>query len=149
MDFTDLENKTFITLLVEDNHERAELIKRVFLENNVSRKLYHAKNGEEALVYLCQSGDGENACPRPDIILIDHDLATAGGLETLKQIKSSNKLKNIPVVILSSYEREQDITESYKMGANSFLVKPVMTEDFANMIKNFIAYWSSWNRSII
>jgi CheY-like chemotaxis protein len=119
-----------VILLVEDNLAHAELVRRNVEDFRIANRLYHVTDGEAALAYLFQQGiyaDPEQS-PRPHLILLDLRLPRIDGLEVLKVIKTSEELQQIPVVILTTSEAEQDVARAYQHYANSYLVKPI---DFA------------------
>ncbi len=134
-------------LLVEDNPAHAELVMRSLEDHRVVNEIYHVTNGEAALNYLFQQGNYTNALqsPRPHVILLDLRLPRIDGLEVLKEIKSSDNLKDIPVVILTTSEAEQDVARAYEYHANSFLVKPVDFEKFTQLMTDLGFYWLAWN----
>lgn len=134
-------------LLVEDNPAHAELVIRSFEDHGLINKIYHVTNGEAALNYLFQKGNYSNALhnPRPHVILLDLRLPRIDGLEVLKEIKASEELKDIPVVILTTSEAEQDVARAYEYHANSFLVKPVDFEKFTQLMTDLGFYWLGWN----
>lgn len=136
-------------LLVEDNEDHAELVRRSFNDNRVANTIHHVKDGEEALDYLFRRGaySEQNSSPRPNLILLDLRLPRVDGIEVLREIKASEILKCIPVVILTSSGAEQDIAGAYSNHANSYLVKPVDFEKFTKMMKDLGYYWLAWNKN--
>ncbi len=137
----------FTILLVEDNPAHAELVMRSFEDHRVANTIVHLSDGETALEYLFQRGlySSERESPRPHVILLDLRLPRVDGLDVLKEIKSSDKLRSIPVVILTTSEAERDAARAYEQHANSFLVKPLDFESFTNLIKELGFYWLQWN----
>lgn len=137
----------FTILLVEDNPAHAELVMRNFEDHRVANTIIHLSDGETALEYLFQRGlySSERESPRPHVILLDLRLPRVDGLDVLKEIKSSDKLRRIPVVILTTSEAERDAAQAYEQHANSFLVKPLDFESFTNLIKELGFYWLKWN----
>ncbi len=137
----------FTILLVEDNPAHAELVMRSFEDHRVANTIIHLSDGETALEYLFQRGlySSERESPRPHVILLDLRLPRVDGLDVLKEIKSSDKLRSIPVVILTTSEAERDAAQAYEQHANSFLVKPLDFESFTNLIKELGFYWLKWN----
>lgn len=133
-------------LLVEDNEDHAELVQRSFQENQVANRIHHVMDGEAALDYLLRPQPG-NGNPRPNLILLDLRLPKVDGLDVLKEIKSHEPLKTIPVVILTSSEAEKDIAMAYAYHANSYLVKPVDFRKFTCMMKDLGFYWLGWNKN--
>jgi CheY-like chemotaxis protein len=138
----------FEILLVEDNPDHVELIRRSFAENRVANRLRTVADGQAALDYMFQRGiysDSENY-PRPDVILLDLRLPKVDGLEVLRQIKADEGLQGIPVVILTTSAADQDIIQAYNHSANSYLVKPVSFERFTQLMEDLGYYWLGWNR---
>ncbi len=140
-------DKTKTVLLVDDDETHALLIKRSFAEIGVER-IYWVGDGEEALDYLFRRGkyaDEENS-PRPDLILLDLRLPKKDGHEVLRELKGSEDLKVIPVVVLTTSMNRQDIWNAYNNHANSYLVKPMGLGKFQQMIKDLGVYWLEWNQ---
>lgn len=127
-------------LLVEDNPGDVRLTQEVFKEGKIRNKLNVAWNGEEALEYLHREGRFAQAA-RPDIILLDLNLPRKGGREVLAEIKTDPRLKSIPVVILTTSQAEEDITESYNQHANCYIVKPVELDQFINVVRTIEGFW--------
>ena len=127
-------------LLVEDNPDDVELTLRAFKKHNLANHITVARDGEEALDILFQRND-KSASERPDLILLDLKLPKVDGLEVLKQVKSNSRTKVIPVVILTSSKEENDRAESYNLGANSYLLKPVDFEKFTGVVMQLGLYW--------
>jgi len=136
-------------LLVEDNPNDVELTLRALKKNNLTNKVHVVKDGAEALEYIFATGayasrDSNN---NPKVILLDLKLPKVDGLEVLRQIKSNERTKMIPVVVLTSSKEERDLVESYKLGANSFITKPVDFESFVKAVKELGLYWLLLNQS--
>lgn len=141
-------NEIVEVLLVEDNPNDAEMAMRAFKKSNFSNRIVHVQDGEEALDFIYARGrfsemEGAN---RPKIILLDLKLPKVGGLEVLKTIKSDPAKKSIPIVVLTSSKEEKDMIESYQLGVNSYLVKPVNFEKFVESIKDVGLYWLLLNQ---
>ncbi len=136
-------------LLVEDNEDHAELIQRSFRENQIANRIYWVKDGEEALDYLFQRGDYVDNAHRlcPHLILLDLRLPKVDGIEVLKTIKTDDRLKSIPVVVLTSSESEKDIRRVYQYYANSYLVKPIDFQQFTKLMRDLGFYWLGWNKN--
>lgn len=137
-----------IILLVEDNPDHAELVKRGLKEHRVANKIYHVSDGEEALDYLFRRGaytDPEKS-PRPHVVLLDLRLPKIDGLEVLKEIRTCKELDRIPVVILTTSGAEMDVARAYDAHVNSYLVKPVDFEKFSQLMNDLGFYWLAWNR---
>lgn len=134
-------------LLVEDNLDHAELIARSFEDHRVANKLFHVTDGEAALDYLFRREDyaDPEKSPTPHVILLDLRLPKIDGQEVLRQIKASNELKQVPVVVLTTSEAEKDVHSAYKNGANSYLAKPVDFDKFTQLMDDLGFYWLGWN----
>jgi len=133
-------------LMVEDDPKDVELSLTALEEYNLANEVVVVGDGEQALDYLYyrgefQSRSGEN----PAVMLLDLKLPKVDGLEVLKQIKADEKLKLIPVVVLTSSKEEKDMVTSYKLGVNAYVVKPVDFHDFVNAIKELGAFWAIIN----
>jgi len=133
-------------LLVEDNPNDAELTLEALAEHNLANDVVQVKDGAEALDYLFHRGkyadcqDGDLA-----VILLDLKLPKVDGLEVLRVIKSDKKLKFIPVVVLTSSREEQDLIESYRLGVNAYVVKPVNFYEFMGAVRELGAFWAIVN----
>ena len=137
-------------LLVEDNMSDAELITRELKKNNLGNNLVHVKNGDEAIEFLF--GTGKYAVIRdlayqPRLILMDLQMPKINGIEVLAKIKSAPLTKHIPVVMLSSSRENTDISRCYALGVNSYIVKPVNFESFAESISKLSEYWLLLNQA--
>jgi len=129
-------------LLVEDNPGDVRLTQEAFKEGMLRNNLYVVMDGEAAMEFL--KGKGEHAsAPRPDLVLLDLNLPKMNGREVLAAIKNDPDLKRIPVVVLTTSQDEQDIIESYKQFASSYIVKPVSMEKFISVVASFKQYWLS------
>lgn len=132
-----------ITILMADDDEDDLMLTRdAFLENRLGNELKFVRNGEELMDYLFHRGEysADNA-PLPDLILLDLNMPKKDGREALKEIKSDNRLKQIPVVILTTSKAEEDIMKSYELGVNSFITKPVTFNDMIRITKALGDYW--------
>jgi two-component system, response regulator len=136
-----------IVLLVEDNPDDEELTLKVFKKNNIFNEVVVARDGVEALDYLFATGKYADRSPArlPHLILLDLKLPKLGGLEVLEQVRADPRTALIPVVILTSSSEEMDIRSSYRLGANSYVRKPVEFQQFAEVIKNLGRYWLYMN----
>ncbi len=134
-------------LLVEDNPMDVELIIDAFKEARLGNKIHVARNGKEALDFLFGKGNytDRKHYPLPDIVLLDLKMPGIDGHEVLRKLKSAEKLKRLPVIILTSSIDEGDRAMSYDNGANSYLVKPVSFDEFLKVIKNVSEYWLTLN----
>lgn len=130
-------------LLVEDNPDHAELTLKALKDGNLLNEIVWVKDGEEALDFLYHRGRYADAtkAPRPGLILLDLRLPKVDGHEVLRQIKGDEDLRSIPVVMLTTSEREDEISQSYKAGANSFVSKPVRFADFVERVRSLKLYW--------
>jgi CheY-like chemotaxis protein len=130
-------------LLVEDNPDHVMLTKRVLEDYGVTNKIYVVGDGAEALDFIYHRGkysDGHNA-PRPGLILLDIKLPKVDGFEVLKQLKSHPDYGSIPVVVLTTSSRDEEVARGYAEGANSYVTKPVKFDEFAEKIRNIGLYW--------
>lgn len=127
-------------LLVEDNDGDIYLILEVLSENKIEAQIRLVKNGLEALDYLFCKGKFESAS-KPDLILLDMNIPVYSGLEVLSEIKESDELKNIPVVMFSTSEYHEDIKKAYQRHCNSYIVKPSQVEIFQDLILKTLDYW--------
>ncbi len=127
-------------LVVEDNPNDVAIIKRAMRKSDVKCELYFARDGAEALDFLYQQGDFEDA-PRPDLILLDLNLPKIKGLEVLAKIKADEHLRRLPVIVLTISEREEDMVKAYDSGAASYMTKPVDSKDFERLIQTVQDYW--------
>ncbi|MEI9806444.1 MAG: response regulator [Bacteroidota bacterium] len=136
-------------LLVEDNITDAELTIRELKKHNMANNLVHVKNGEEALDFIFAKGKFDNTrniSYPPKVILLDIQMPKVNGMEVLQAIKTDPRTRSIPVVILTSSKESPDIQKCYDLGANSYIVKPVNFESFAQAIKNLGFYWLLLNQ---
>jgi len=135
-------------LLIEDNPDEAELAIRSLKKNNLANNLVHIDDGAEALDYIFCRGNyaGNDISFTPKVILLDLKLPRVGGLEILKQVKTDERTKFIPVVILTSSKEDSDLIEGYDLGVNSYIVKPVNFESFAKAISELGMYWVILNQ---
>jgi len=143
-----MQNEPLLVLLVEDNPDHAELVIRNLAEHPVPNQVIHLTHGQAALDYLLRREDYANAAlsPRPHIILLDLRLPRVDGLQVLQVIKTSENLRQIPVIILTTSDTEQDSTRAYHNYANSYLVKPLDYEQFRKLIQDIGFYWLSQNK---
>jgi len=143
-----LEQNGVQILLVEDNPSDAELTIRALKKYNVANNIVHVKDGEEALDFIFARGDYKERKVEngPKVILLDLKLPKVDGLEVLKAIKSDERTKTIPVVVLTSSKEEKDMVVSYKLGVNSYIVKPVDFDKFAEAIRDIGLYWLLLNQ---
>lgn len=137
-------------LLVEDNMADAELTIRTLKKAKLANHLLHVKDGVEALDFLFCRGvfEGRKLNKHPKVILLDIKMPRVNGIEVLKQLKENEDTKLIPVVIMTSSNEEKDIVESYKLGVNSYVVKPVGFEGFAKAVIELGFYWLLINKNV-
>jgi two-component system response regulator len=142
-----MQNKLTDILLVEDNPHEAKLTIMSLKENNLPGELIHVDDGAEALDFLLARGTylDRKDKPNPKVVLLDLNLPKVGGLEVLRQIKENERTKNIPVVILSSSSQDKDVIEGYRLGVNSYVVKPMDFDLFAKAIGELGSYWMLLN----
>jgi two-component system response regulator len=135
-------------LLVEDNVHDAEMTVRALKKVNLANNLVHVKDGEEALDFIFARGkfSDRKAVSQPKVILLDIKMPKVDGIEVLRQLKSSETTRTIPVVIMTSSKEEQDVISSYKLGVNSYVVKPVDFEGFAKAVSELGLYWLLTNQ---
>jgi chemotaxis family two-component system response regulator Rcp1 len=127
-------------LLVEDSPGDVRLTRETFRDANPAVNLHVATDGVEALAFLRGEGDYV-LCPRPDLILLDLNMPRMDGREVLADIKADDRLKTIPIVILTTSDSEADITKSYQLAANCYLSKPVRLDEFENLVKSINDFW--------
>lgn len=134
-------------LLVEDSVDDIAITKRALKAANIVNRLWVVRDGKEALDFLSNKGQYEDpmSAPIPGLILLDINLPKLNGLGVLKEIKSDNRLKHIPVVMLTVSRREEDILEGYNLGCNSFIQKPVEFEKFVEVVAQIGLYWGVLN----
>jgi two-component system, response regulator len=136
-------------LLVEDNPDDVELTLRAFKKHNLSNRIQVCRDGAEALDYIFGEGEfsARNVDNVPKVVLLDLKLPKVGGLEVLKRIKSDQRTHKIPVVVLTSSKEERDLVESYRLGVNSYIVKPVNFEQFTDAVQKVGLYWLLLNQA--
>ena len=143
MDMGDME-----ILLVEDNPTDAELTMRALKRKNLANLLVWVKDGEEALDFIYAKGQFKNRDPEdlPKLILLDLRMPKVDGLEVLKKIKADKHTSTIPVVVLTSSQEDRDVVESYKLGVNSYVSKPVEFDEFIDAVSTLGLYWMLINK---
>ncbi len=136
-------------LLVEDDEDHAELVRRNLTGQSVRCRINHVNNGEAALDYLHRRGAyaSPESSPRPDLVLLDLRLPRIDGITVLSDIKSAPLLQTIPVVVLTSSDADPDVNQAYLRHANSYLVKPLDLVSFEGLMKELGLYWFTWNQS--
>lgn len=136
-------------LLVEDNPDDVDLTLLAFKKNNITNEVVVVNDGERALEYLFCTGKYANLGPedRPAVVLLDIKLPKVNGLEVLKKMRSEERTKFIPVVILTSSKEEQDVANGYRLGCNSYVRKPVEFNGFAESVRQLGLYWLLLNEA--
>jgi two-component system, response regulator len=137
--------KPKIILLVEDNPSDVELTRRALQKSHIANQMIVAEDGQEALDYLFGGDPHRNELPT--LILLDLKLPKVDGLQVLRQIRANERTSHLPVVILTTSNEEQDITQSYDLGANSYIRKPVDFNQFVDAIQYLGLYWLVMNES--
>ncbi|MCU0460108.1 MAG: response regulator [Bacteroidales bacterium] len=137
-------------LIVEDDPRDAELTLRALRKNNLANNVYVAADGEEALDFFFCRGNfsGRSLNSPPKVVLLDLKLPKVNGLEILKAIKSDNRTKHIPVVIVTSSREEPDVKRAYELGVNSYVVKPVDFDKFVSAMSSLGLYWLLVNQPL-
>jgi CheY-like chemotaxis protein len=135
-------------LLVEDNPNDVELTLRALQKQNLSNKVFVVKDGAEALDFMFASGvySQRKIDKRPRVVLLDLKLPKVDGIEVLKRIKSDPRTNHIPVVMLTSSQEERDVLNSYNLGVNSYIVKPVDFSSFVHAVSELGIYWGNLNK---
>lgn len=130
-------------LYIEDNLNDIELTLRALKKHNVANSIQIIKDGEEALEYIFAKGRyaERNIKDKPKVILLDLKLPKVGGLEILKELKTDERTKTIPVVVLTSSREEKDMIESYDLGVNSYVVKPINFDSFSEAVAALGLFW--------
>ncbi len=133
-------------LMVEDDPNDVELTMTALEDHHLANEVVVTRDGEEALDYLYRRGKfTTRSTDHPAVILLDLKLPKIDGLEVLRQVKSDDNLKVIPVVVLTSSREERDLVSSYKLGVNAYVVKPVDFHEFVNAIKELGVFWAILN----
>ncbi len=143
-----MENEIEI-LLVEDNPNDAEMTLRALKKNHMANRIIHLKDGAEALDFIYGKGMFEGRCINavPKVILLDLKMPKVDGMEVLRNLKSNELTKAIPIVILTSSKEDPDIKTCYELGVNSYIVKPVGFENFLKAISELGFYWLILNQT--
>ena len=135
-----MENKEVEILLIEDSEADIEMMLRSLSEYNVCNAIQVARDGREALDLLFAGRDGAEGI-RPKVVFLDLKLPKVSGHEVLRRMKSDDKTREIPVVVMTSSGQQADIDRCYEIGANSYVVKPIVFEDFSRVVKELKLYW--------
>jgi two-component system response regulator len=137
-----MSNGAIEILLVEDNPHDVELTLYAFKKHNLANQLHVVRDGAEALEYVFTEGRyAGRSTDQPNLILLDLKLPKVDGLEVLRRVKGDDRTRVIPVVVLTSSSEERDIVESYQLGVNSYIVKPVDFEQFSDSVQTLGLYW--------
>ena len=136
-------------LLAEDSPKDAEMTQRALRKNNLGNRLYWVKDGAEALDFLyCRGAYADRDLARPPkLVLLDLKMPRVDGIEVLRHIKADERTRVIPVVVMTSSNEERDVMESYRLGANSYIVKPVEFEQFSDTVAKAGLYWMLMNKA--
>lgn len=147
------QNKNFMAgnveiLLVEDNEHDAELTMRALKKKNLTNKLIHLRDGAEALDYLFARGEysGRDVLKTPKVILLDLKMPKVNGIEVLTKVRADERTNRIPVVVLTSSKEDPDVKECYRLGVNSYIVKPVDFDNFTQAVSELGFYWLILNQ---
>lgn len=135
-------------LLVEDNAEDAEMTMRALRRNHLANQMRWVKDGAEALDYLFCTGEyaGRDPARPPKVVLLDIKMPKIDGVEVLRRMKGNAATRAIPVVVMTSSNEERDVIETYTLGVNSYIVKPVQFEAFLDTVAKLGFYWMLMNR---
>lgn len=135
-------------LLVEDNPADAEMTLRALRRNNLANKVYWVKDGEQALEFMFRTGAYADRDPVsiPKLVMLDIKMPKVDGIEVLRRIKANEETRTVPVVVMTSSNEERDVVESYRLGVNSYIVKPVQFESFLETVAKIGLYWVITNR---
>ena len=133
--------------MVEDNLDHATLVMRTLEEHHISNRVHHVQDGEQALDYLFRDGPytDPNLYPEPHLILLDLRLPKVDGMEVLERLKQHKKLRQTPVVILTTSKSEIDVAKAYQFHANSYIVKPLDFSNFEELMDALGFYWLKFN----
>ena len=135
-------------LLVEDSHTDAEMTIRVLKKHHLTNNLVWVQDGVEALDFVARTGSyAGRSKGHPRLILLDIKMPRLNGIDVLRRLKSDEETKTIPVVILTSSAEERDLVDSYSLGVNSYLVKPVDFGNFVEVVSHAGLYWTMMNRA--
>lgn len=138
-------------LLVEDSPDDLELTLHALTENRLANRIEVARDGQQALDYIFGTGEfaGRDIRDRPRLILLDLKLPKVSGLEVLRHVKADERTKTIPVVVLTSSREDRDIVDSYNLGVNSYIQKPVSFSDFTQAVSRLGMYWMILNEGTL
>lgn len=136
------EIKPIVILMADDDDDDYLLTKKALAESRLLNDLVRVKDGEELMDYLHRRGDyADSEAPRPGVILLDLNMPRKDGREALREIKSDDTLRNIPVVVFTTSKAEEDIYKTYQLGVNSFITKPVTFDNLTEVMRTLGNYW--------
>jgi CheY-like chemotaxis protein len=135
-------------LLVEDSPADAEMTLRALRGNNLANKVHWVKDGAQALEFMFRRGEyaGRDLASTPKLVLLDIKMPKIDGIEVLRRLKAREETRPVPVVVMTSSNEERDVVESYRLGVNSYIVKPVQFESFLETVAKIGLYWVITNR---
>lgn len=138
-------------ILAEDNTSDAELAIRVLRKTGVTERMLHVEDGEELLEYVFANGryKNRNTAEKPRLIIMDLKMPKVNGMDVLKEIKSNDDMRNIPVVLLTSSREQNDVHLGYALGVNSYVVKPLDYDEYVAVVSNIARYWLLTNLSCL
>ena len=132
--------KSFSILMIDDDEEDFTLVKDALESKQIKVDLYWAADGDEAEKFLLRRGEYSSA-PSPDLILLDLNMPGKNGFEVLRDLKANENFRKIPVVILTSSQDQRSVSRGYKIGASSFMLKPLTFDEMANAMQSLCEYW--------
>ena len=134
-------------LLVEDSPADAEMTLRALRRNDLASKVYWVKDGQQALEFMFRSGSFAGREPTaPKLVMLDIKMPKVDGIEVLRRLKANDETRGVPVVVMTSSNEERDVVESYRLGVNSYIVKPVQFDAFLETVAKIGLYWLITNR---
>ena len=135
-------------LLAEDNPADAEMTLRALRRNNLANKVHWVKDGEQALDFMFRTGtySGRDPASTPKLVMLDIKMPKVDGIEVLRRLKANDETRPVPVVVMTSSNEERDVVESYRLGVNSYIVKPVQFDSFLETVAKIGLYWVITNR---
>lgn len=138
-----IQTQPIVILMADDDEDDILLTKKALVKGKLLNPLHTVQDGEELLDYLLHRGQyvDANAAPRPGLILLDLNMPRKDGREALREIKSHDELKDIPIVVFTTSKAEEDIYRSYKLGVNSFITKPVTLDSLIDVMQTLGKYW--------
>ena len=141
-------HRSYDILLIEDNPADVEITLEAFRRSRTTNRVYVCRDGEDAIDFIFQRGRytrGLNA-PKPDMILLDLNLPRRSGFEVLEQVKRHETLRDIPVIILTTSDRDEDVRRCFRLGANNYLTKPVQFDDCVKLVATIQQYWLEYSK---